>query len=90
MSMDKYLSIFSRQMTAIVYIAILGNAGPSSCQYRLNAARYIQKLPRTNIPPVKLVQARLVSSALYGTLVTLARFQKQTNKRLMKVLKWSV
>ena len=43
MSMDKSLSIFACQLAAIVYIAILGNAGPSSCQYRLNAARYIQK-----------------------------------------------
>ena len=49
----------------------MGNIGPRSWQYGPSAARSVQKRLRANISPVRLEQARLVSSLLYGTRVML-------------------
>lgn len=41
---------------------------------------YIIKITKNQYSPVQLLQARLVSSALYGTLAMLASFKKKNKK----------
>ena len=82
MSADKYPSIFSRQMKAIVYILFIlfinlllteregrtGEYWPEVVAARTERSEVRTKTTEGQYSPVRLEQAWLVSSLLYGTL----------------------